>query len=106
MSTEKFNWYLLLPLIAALANSLNWIFLHDLRSKFKEIVVLEYNYYFQFIISNIVMLGLGTMNTSDDSKDLAVFRDYNFYIKMLVIAILAYITSFLRIKAMFKKKPS
>ena len=54
-----FNWYLVLPLVAAFSNCLNFLYLHEMRGQFKETLVLEYTYVFHLLSSSLLMCVIG-----------------------------------------------
>lgn len=101
----EFNWYLVLPLVSAFANCLNFLYLHELRGEFKETVVLEYTYIFHLLSSSLLMCVVG-QSTAVEYIDNDIYFKPKFYIFVAAMIFFAYTTHFLRIKALFKKKPS
>lgn len=105
-SEESFNWYLILPLIGACANCLNWVYLHEMRNQFKEIVVLEYTYVSHLITSSLVAIFVGSMQDEAQLDNREMFLRPSFYGQVIAMVIFAYLAHILRIKATFLRKPS
>jgi drug/metabolite transporter (DMT)-like permease len=103
---ESFNWYLILPLIGACANCLNWVYLHEMRDQFKEIVVLEYTYVSHLITSSLVAIFVGSMQDEAQFGGHEIFLDPSFYGQVIGMVLFAYLAHILRIKATFLRKPS
>lgn len=102
---DGFNWHLVLPLVAAFANCLNFLYLHEMRGEFKETVVLEYTYIFHLLSSSLLMCIIGQSTAAEHTNNYIYFQP-KFYIFVAAMVFFAYTTHFLRIKALFKKKPS
>ena len=98
----EFNLYYILPILAAMASAISFIYLHELRGMFKEIVVLEYAYSTQMITSS-VLLQLFQQRQSNDASN---FNSLLVAVLLSVIVLLAYSSNYFRIKSIFLKKPS
>jgi drug/metabolite transporter (DMT)-like permease len=101
---EAFNWWLLMPLAASVAVCINFLYLHQMSGKFKEIQVLEYTYSSQLLLSGLLMAVLGGVGSPTSPSIEASYLVMGGY--LLCIVIFAYASNFLRIKTLFKRRPS
>lgn len=76
-----------------------------MRGQFKETLILEYTYVFHLLSSSLLMSVIG-QSTAVEYMSNDIYFQPKFYIYMAAIVLSAYATHFLRIKALFKKKPS
>lgn len=100
-----FNWYLLMPVGASIATCMNYLYLHEMRGKFKELQILEYTYSLQLLIGGLMVSALGTTNSSSSSHS-STLSYLTILLYMSLIILFAYGSNFLRIKALFLRKPS
>lgn len=98
-----FNWYLLMPVGASLATCMNYLYLHEMRGKFKELHILEYTYSLQMLIGGVMVSALGTTNSPSQTDSLS---NPTIILYMSLIVVFAYGSNFLRIKALFQRRPS
>ena len=105
MAEGGFNWYLLMPVGASVATCMNYLYLHEMRGKFKELQILEYTYSLQMLIGGLMVSAFGTTHSSSSSPD-DPLSYLSIALYMSLIIVFAYGSNFLRIKALFKRKPS
>lgn len=102
---SNFDWHVLMPIVACLATCMNFLYLHEMRNSFKDIQVLQYTYTFQLLTSGLMVSMFGGVGSSSDAL-LEPLPIWKIAIYILCIASLAYISNYLRIKTLFKRKPS
>jgi hypothetical protein len=77
-----------------------------MRGKFKEVQVLEYTYSFQLVTSGLAVVAMGGIEQTSNPSSSEHLSLLKIFIYTICIAVFAYISNFLRIKTLFKRKPS
>ena len=96
---ESATIFWLIPLVAALLNSLSFIYLHNLKGKVSSLVSLQY-----FITCQVILAGL-CQNISPGQEEAKPFEIHLFWNVLMLVAF-SYSAQILFFRALYLKEPT